>query len=432
MPSIHIDDLGSPRLPFALRALNAFGGPIVRRTTSLDLDELLAAACTKTGLSDYGDPVFREPLSVLLDAFERDAKLSALGRIASRGLVLQLLANRLRIEDLFRRHPEVEREEIVRPIIIAGLPRTGTTHLHNLISQDPSLRSLPYWESLEPVPDPREQPRAASFAQRAEGERRPAEWRDPRVVRCEQGLAMVHRVMPLFPLMHEMTPDARHEEIQLLAIAFSTMLFESSYFVPSYAEWYKKSDQRPAYRYLRRCLQALQWLRGPKRWVLKSPQHLEQQAALIEIFPDATFVQTHRDPLRITASLCTMIAYGNRMNARRVDPVSVGRYWAARTEDLLRGSIEGRAALPPAQVIDVHFRQFMKDDVATAERVLAFAGHPVSDEARAAIRAFMDANPRGKHGTIEYRLEDVGLDYAERRAALRFYRDHFGVEEEPA
>jgi Sulfotransferase family len=447
MPAIHIDDLGNPRLPFALRVLNALGGPIVRRTTSLDLEDLLATASKRTGLSDYGDPGFREPLGVLLEAFERDANLSALGRIASRGLVLQLLANRLRIEDLFARHPEIEQEEIERPIIIAGLPRTGTTHLHNLISQDPALRSLPYWESLEPVADPREKPGAASFAQRAEGERRPAGWRDPRVVRCEKGLAMVHRVMPLFPLMHEMTPDARHEEIQLLAIAFSTMLFESSYFVPSYAEWYKRSDQRPAYRYLRRCLQALQWQdreavaqRGEaerrsngwdvKRWVLKSPQHLEQQAALIEIFPDATFVQTHRDPLRITASLCTMIAYGNRMNARRVDPVAVGRYWAARTEDLLRGSITGRAALPPAQVIDVHFVQFMKDDVATAERVLEFAGHPVTDAARAAIRAFMDANPRGKHGTIDYRLEDVGLDPAERRAALRFYSDRFGVEDE--
>ncbi len=414
--AIHIDDLGSPRLPFALRALNALGGPIVRRAASLDLDQLLATAQARTGLSEYGDPGFREPLGVLLEAFERDANLSALGRIASRGLVLQLLVNRLRIEDLFIRHPEIERETTLRPIIIAGLPRTGTTHLHNLISQDPSLRSLPYWESLEPVADPREKPGA--------------DGRDPRVARCAKGLAMVHRVMPLFPLMHEMTPDARHEEIQLLAIAFSTMLFESSYFVPSYAEWYKKGDQRPAYRYLRRCLQALQWLRGPKRWVLKSPQHLEQQAALIEIFPDATFVQTHRDPVRITASLCTMIAYGNRMNARRVDPASVGRYWAARTEDLLRGSITGRAALPPAQVIDVHFVQFMKDDVATAERVLEFAGHPMTDAARAAVRTFMDANPRGKHGTIEYRLADVGLDEAERRAALRFYSDHFGVEDE--
>jgi hypothetical protein len=411
MTAIHIEDLASPRLPFALRALNRVGGPIASRLLSLDPDDLLAAASARTDLNDYGDPSFREPLGVLLEAFERDADLSVLGRIASRGLVLQLLANRLRIEDLFRRHPEIEAERVERPIIIAGLPRTGTTHLHNLVSQDPSLRSLPYWESLEPVPNPREAP-------------------DGRIARCEKGLAMVHRVMPLFPLMHEMTSDARHEEIQLLAIEFSTMLFESSYFVPSYAAWYKRSDQRPAYRYLRRCLQALQWLQGPRRWVLKSPQHLEQQRALIEIFPDATFVQTHRDPVRITASLCTMIAYGSRMNARRVDPVAIGRYWAARTEDLLRGSIEGRAALPPAQVIDVHFKQFMKDDVATAERVLEFASHPVTDAARAAIRAFMDANPRGKHGTIEYRLEDVGLDEAERRAALRFYSDHFGVEEE--
>jgi len=430
---IHIEDLAAPRLPFALRALNALGGPITNIAASLDPEDLLAAARARTGLHDYGEEFFREPLAVLLEAFQRDADLSALGRISARGLVLQLLANRLRIEDLFRHHPEIEEERIERPIIIAGLPRTGTTHLHNLISQDPSLRSLPYWESLEPVPDPRD-------ARRAGGG-------DGRVARCEKALAMVHRVMPLFPLMHEMTEDARHEEIQLLAIAFSTMLFESSYQVPSYAAWYKRSDQRPAYRYLRRCLQALQWQdreavaqRGEaerrsngedvKRWVLKSPQHLEQQAALIEIFPDATFVQTHRDPVRITASLCTMIAYGSRMNARRVDPGKIGRYWAARTEDLLRGSITGRAALPPSQVIDVHFKQFMKDDVATAERVLAFAGHPVSDEARSAIRAFMDANPRGKHGTIDYRLEDVGLEFAERRAALRFYRDYFDVEEE--
>src|SRR5262249_39003030 len=297
-----------------------------------------------------------------------------------------------------------------------GPPHPAPPPPTTLRAQAPPLRPLPSGEAPERLSAPREGRRSG----------------DGRVDRCEKALAMVHRVMPLFPLMHEMTVDARHEEIQLLAIAFSTMLFESSYFVPGYAAWYKKSDQRPAYRYLRRCLQALQWLRGPKRWVLKSPQHLEQQAALIEIFPDATFVQTHRDPLRITASLCTMIAYGSRMNARRVDPVAIGRYWAARTDDLQRGSITGRAPLPPRQAVEAHFRQFRKDDVASAERVLAFAGHPVSPEARAAIRTFMDANPRGRHGTIDYRLEDVGLEFAERRAALRFYRDHFDVEEEPA
>ena len=432
--AIRIDDLGDPRLPLDVRALNALGRPLAPRLLSLDGERLIGKARRDAALDDLGDPDFREPLGVLLEALEREADLSVLGRIATRALVLQLLSNRLRLEDLFRRHPEIAEERVERPIIIAGLPRTGTTHLHNLLSQDPSLRSLPYWESLEPFPDPRE---PVSFGAP-----------DPRRVRCEKGLAFLHRVMPLFPLMHEMTADARHEEIQLLAIAFSTMLFESSYFVPGYAAWYKRADQRPAYRTLRRCLQALQWqasggsaqrgagerssdgLRGARRWLLKSPQHLEQQAALIEIFPDATFVQTHRDPLRITASLCTMIAYGSRMNARRVDPAAVGRTWAARTEDLLRGSIDGRAALPPAQVIDVHFGDFMKDDVATAERVLAFAGHPVSQEARAAMRRYLDANPRGRHGTIDYRLEDVGVDAGERRAALRFYSDHFGVEAE--
>ncbi len=414
--SVHIDDLGNPRLPFGIRTLNTLGRPIAPRLVSLDAEALIEKARRDSGLADFGDPSFREPLGVLVDALEREADLSVLGRVATRALLLQLLTNRLRLEDLFRRHPKIADERIEKPIIIAGLPRTGTTHLHNLISQDPALRALPYWESLEPVPDPRESVAPGGV--------------DPRVARCEKGLDFLHRVMPLFPRMHEMTPDAPHEEIQLLAMAFSTMLFESSYYVPSYAAWYKQTDQTSAYRYLQRCLQALQWLRGPRRWVLKTPQHLEQQAPLIEVFPDASFVQTHRDPLRITASLCTMIAYGNRMNARRVDPVAVGRYWAARVEDLLRGSITGRGALPADQVIDVHFKEFMKDDVAMAERVLAFAGHPVTEEAREAIRRFMDANPRGKHGTVEYRLDDVGIDAGERRRALAFYSDHFGVESE--
>lgn len=414
--AIRIPDLGAPRLPAALRFANRLGGPFAKRLLSLEEDALLARAQKRTGLRDFGADSFREGLRVLLPALEREADLSPLGRLSSQQLVLQLLANRLRIEDLFARHPEIEQEQIDRPLIIAGLPRTGTTHLHNLISQHPGLRSLPYWESLEPIP--------------VVGEKPGRDGRDPRIVRAERGLELVHRVMPLFPAMHEMTWDAVHEEIQLLAIEFSSMLFESSYDIPSYRDWYKGADQRPAYRYLHRALQALQWLRGPRRWVLKSPQHLEQLAPLIETFPDATIVQTHRDPLRITASLCTMIAYGSRMQAARVDPHAKGRYWADRVEDLLRGSIEGRVHLPEERVVDVHFQEFMKDDLATAERVLAHADVPVDDTAREAIRAYLDASPRGRHGKIAYPLEDVGLDPAERREALRFYSDHFGVADE--
>jgi hypothetical protein len=210
------------------------------------------------------------------------------------------------------------------------------------------------------------------------------------------------------------------------------MLFEATYHVPSYRDWYKSHDQTGAYRYLRRVLQLLQFLRGGRRWALKSPQHLEQLGPLLAVFPDACVVQTHRDPLRITASLCTMIAYGRRMQAAAVDPAETGRYWSARVEDLLRGSIEGRSRVPEVRVFDVRFPEFMQDDVAMAERVFAFAGQPLGEEVAARLRRFVAANPRGKHGGIAYRLEDVGLDPAERRRALRFYQEHFGVADEEA
>ncbi|HEY8156617.1 MAG TPA: sulfotransferase [Myxococcota bacterium] len=412
---MHIDDLERPRLPFALRALNFAGRPFARGLR-LDEDALLASARRRARLSDFGDPAFREPLRVLLSALEREAALSPVGRFVARSLVLQLLVTRLRAEALLRAHPEILEEEVRAPIVILGLPRTGTTHLHNLMSQDPGLRSLPYWESLEPIPD-------------APDPRRPPQ-PDPRVRRCAQGLSLLHWAMPLFPLMHEMEPEARHEEIQLLAVAFSTMLFEASYFVPSYRDWYRATDQTPAYRYLRRLLQTLQWLRGPRRWLLKSPQHLEQLGPLLRVFPDARIVQTHRDPVRVTASMCTMAAYGLRMSRARIDVERTGRYWADRIEQMLRASVEGRPLVPAGQVTDVRFHDFMKDDLATVERVYAFFGEPLSQPARAAMRAYLEGHARGRLGAIDYRLEDFGLDAGERRRALRFYHERFGVLDE--
>ena len=164
--------------------------------------------------------------------------------------------------------------------------------------------------------------------------------------------------------------------------------------------------------------------------MLKSPQHLEQLGPLLAAFPDACVIQTHRDPLRITASLSTMVAYSRRMQHASVDPAAVGHYWAGRIEALLRGSIEGRARVPADQIFDVRFAEFMKDEAAMVERVLDFAGQPMTEAAAAAIGAFQDANPRGKHGSVTYHLEDVGLDPAERREALRFYQERFAVPDE--
>jgi hypothetical protein len=412
---VRIDDFERPRLPLALRALNLAGRPFARGLR-LEENALLAAARRRTGLSDFGDPAFREPLRALLFALEREAALSPVGRFVARSLVLQLLVTRLRLEALLRAHPEILAEEVRAPIVILGLPRTGTTHLHNLMSRDPGLRSLPYWEALEPIPD-------------APDPRRPPQ-PDPRVRRCAQGLSLVHWAMPLFPLMHEMEPEARHEEIQLLAVAFSTMLFEASYFVPSYRDWYRGADQTPAYLYLRRMLQALQWLRGPRRWLLKSPQHLEQLGPLLRVFPDARIVQTHRDPVRVTASMCTMAAYGLRMSRARIDVGATGRYWADRIEQMLRASVEGRPRVPAGQITDVHFRRFMADDLATVERVYEFLGEPLQEPARAALRAYLSGHARGRLGAVAYRLEDFGLDAAERRRALRFYQERFGVPDE--
>jgi hypothetical protein len=412
---VRIDDLERPRLPLALRIANAAGRPFAG---AIRLDEagLLAAARRRTGLSDFGDPDFRAPLRVLLSAFEREADLTPVGRGIARSLVLQLRATRLRAEALVRAHPEILDEEVREPIVILGLPRTGTTHLHNLMSQDPAMRSLPYWESLEPIPS-------------GSDPRRPGE-PDPRLRRCAQGLRFVHWVMPLFPLMHEMEPEARHEEIQLLAAAFSTMLFEASYFVPSYRDWYRASDQTSAYAYLRRMLQILQWLRGPRRWLLKSPQHLEQLGPLLHVFPDVRIVQTHRDPVRVTASMCTMAAYGLRMSRARIDVRAVGRYWSDRIESMLRACVADRARVPARQITDVRFHELLADDLATVERVYRFLGEPLTPPARAAMQAYRDSHARGRLGAIDYRLEDFGLAVSERRRALRFYHERFGVPDE--
>src|SRR5260370_3546525 len=231
-----------------------------------------------------------EPLRVLLGALESEARLTLLGRLLLRQWLLQLLTTRLLVQDLVIRHPEILELPVPSPIVILGLPRTGTTHLHNLMSCDPGLRSLPYWESLQPVPPAEMQPTPGQP--------------DPRIKRCQQSLRLLTYVMPLYPLLHDIASGRPQEEIQLLAVDFSPMLFEWISHVPSYRDWYRANDQTPAYRYLRKLLQGLQWLRGGARWVLKSPQHLEHTRHLPRAFPDANIVQTHRAPLALPASLC--------------------------------------------------------------------------------------------------------------------------------
>lgn len=411
-PSQRIHDLNAPELPdFVLDLFDS----AARSPVELSIGAIQRSAETQTGLSAYEDPGYLERMGVLLAAMDADTELSPFGRQNNFNIMARYAAQRSRLEDLYHKHPEIEQIEIVQPIIIAGLPRSGTTHLLNLISVDDRLRSLPYWESIEPFPA-NAQPREFSPD-------------DPRVLQCQEQLSVQDMIMPLFKNMHDMSPGHTHEEIELMGMDFSMMLFENYALLPAWRDYFVSHDQTEHYRFLKRCLKALQWLRGPERWILKSPQHLEQLPQLLEVFPDASFVLTHRDPVSVTVSLLTMLSYSARLSRNPVRTDDIADYWVDRVERMLRGCVNGVSCLPEGRTSQILFHEFMADDIATVGHIYARAAHPMTSEIEAAMQSYMRDNPRGKYGQIEYNLEqDFSLDSASLYERYRFYTDRFGVQ----
>ncbi|HZJ27635.1 MAG TPA: sulfotransferase, partial [Acidimicrobiia bacterium] len=311
--TIRIEDLAEPVLTDTQRAAVDYAET---RAVDLDRSRLLDAARRRTGLSDFGAEDFVVRLDAMIAAVEADAGLNALGRMIVHDRFLQLSSQRLALNDLLRRHPEILEIELEAPIIVVGLPRSGTTHLVNLIAADTRLRSLPFWESTAPVPMPGDGPGRDGL--------------DARYVRCERGYAAQMAMVPLLAAMHHQHPQAIEEEIELQDVDFASYTLEWLARVPGWRDHYLALDQRPHYEYLRRMLQTLTWLRGPRRWVLKSPQHLEQLGPLAEAFPDATFVVTHRDPVSVIQSTVTMLAYGDRVRRDSIEPETLADYWADR------------------------------------------------------------------------------------------------------
>jgi hypothetical protein len=241
---------------------------------------------------------------------------------------------------------------------------------------------------------------------------------------------VLNAALPYFNRMHEMTVDHVHEEIQLLAIDISTMLFETIAPMPTWRDHYLARDQRPSYAYLKVILQALQWLRGGTRWVLKSPQHLEQFPALLDTFPDGVFVVTHRDPVSVTTSMLTMLAYSSRLPHDSVDLEWIGAYWVDRLHRMLTACVQSRDGLPADRTIDVHFDEFMKDDMAMVTRIYELADQPLTEEGARAMSGFMRDHPRGRHGGVVYDLSQFGTDRATLQRYFRSYTERFGVAEE--
>lgn len=411
--AIRIDDLVHPKLTAAQQAAVDYG-----RTLQVDLSEaaILDAACKKTGLNDFGADDFRVRLRLLCDEWGSDAEVNGLHRSTLYNYLLRYACNRLLIQDTWNKHPEIFEQKIEKPLIVIGLPRSGTTHLVNLLAADQRFHSLPLWESYEPAPPLNE---VASGDQN-----------DPRYQRCAQAWLGMQQTLPLLAAMHPMNPDHIHEELELMGPDFASYNFEWLSPSPRWRDHYYASDQTPHYQYMIDVLKLIQWRRGgePKRWVLKCPQHLEQIPVLYKLFPDATFAVTHRDPVAVIQSSVTMLAYGERTRRATVDTKALIDYWSDRIEHLLRACVRDRALLPAQQSIDVLFHEFMADDLAMVDKIYKVAGLTMTEAALGQLKQFLTEHPRGKEGRVIYDLrKDFGVEPAALRERFDFYFKHFAV-----
>ncbi|HZS37448.1 MAG TPA: sulfotransferase [Polyangia bacterium] len=406
-------DYRRPYRPRPLRLANRALAALLRGPlrTSLDERSLFRAAERKCGLTDFGEPSFREPLARLLAAVEDEASLHPIGRLITRTRLVAALCTRARLEALFARHPEIAREPVARPIVILGLPRTGTTLLHRLLASDPRIRALASWEALAPAPldGPNERQRRIAAA-----------------VRAEKALAYM---APDFFAVHPIAALAPEEDVLLLDLAFRSTVAESTLRVPSFAAWLEEQDQSPAYRYLARALQALQWQRRPDGahggWVLKTPHHMEWIDELDAVFPDALFVWTHRDPAEVVPSFCSMIAHGRGVFSDVVDPHEIGASWLRKGARMMDRAMDARARLGERRFVDVRYRELMKDPIGVTRAIEERAGMPWSAAVEARLAATLAVEKQHRHGVHRYRLEDFALADADVDRAFARYRDRF-------
>ena len=412
---LRITDLRHPVLTDSHRAAltHARANPV-----ELSEDAVLHAARAATGLENFGSDDFVERLQLWLAEVRDDPNRTALSQRAIFNLCVRNATNRLRVTDLLDQHPEIHDQQLVAPVVVVGLPRSGTTHLVNLIAADSRFRSLPLWESLEPVPARHDGPGRDGL--------------DPRFLRCQREWDAMQASRPLTAAMHPMNPEHIHEELELESIDFSSYNLEwRANQAPRWRDYYLAHDQTPHYAYMRTVLKILQWLRGPDRWVLKCPQHLEQLGPLMTTFPDATVVLTHRDPVAATQSAVTMNAYSARTAFEEPDIDAVCAYWTDRIERLLRAGVRDLGTIPAGQRFDVHFNEFMADDVGMVERIYAHIGLEMTAAAREQIESHLAAHPRGKYGEVSYDLRaDFGIEPADMRRRFDFYLDTFSIDPE--
>lgn len=419
LPAMRKVRVGKPHRPLAVRAMNQLGRlarSLGVQLVSLDETRLLHKATAQAGSDDLGDGAFHEGLQRFLRSVEAEAELTLLGRMLAQGYVTGNLANRLRLVDWRKRHPEIEAERIVEPLFIVGMPRTGTTILHALLEQDPANRSPLFWEVQFPVP-----PAA------------PETWHtDPRIAEDQKILDRLYDLVPGFQAMHPMGATMPQECVAVFTMCFMSEQLQVQFDVPSYQAWLDEQDMHETYEFYRRFLQHAQsgGVRG-ERWVLKSPAHLHLLDTLLDVFPDARIVHTHRDPIEVCASVASLTATLRGAASDAIDLEAIGRQQVQWWAKLIGKSLEQRKRLAHKgdQFFDVKMSEIVEDPLSVVRRMYDHFGYALTDEVEAKMVSFMEENPRGKHGSHRYFATDFGIDMRRDRSLFCDYIEYFGLSE---
>lgn len=379
-------------------------------STAARIDELVTRGRAETGLEDFGGDTWREGLEVLVGSALTESRFNDFGEQMFYGGSVRTLANRLRIEDWFARHPEIDDQEVSVELLGVGFPRTGSTALSHLLGEDAAVRSLRMWESATPCPPPGVSPADD----------------DTRLAAAVAQIAAQEQTLPQFRSMLPRSATGPMEDHELMALEFKAQSFLASARLPSYADWFLACDMEPTYRYERRVLKLLQWRCPPNRWQLKSPTHTLFLDAFEAVFPETRFVMTHRDIGKVLPSVAdlyyTLLQGGNTT----VDRHEVGQLnmeqWGAALDRSLAFRADGREA----KFFDIGFTAFQTDPIAQIRTLYEWLGRDFTPETEQRMRAWRDENPRDQHGTHQYDGADFGL--TEEALATRFgaYRERFG------
>jgi hypothetical protein len=376
----------------------------------LDVDEVLEQVSTETGLSDFGEPTFRDGLEVVVASLSAEARLGELGVAVATAQIRSALATRLRIVDWVARHPEVDREQIEAPIFIVGISRSGTTALSHLLARDPANRSLLGWEATSPVPPP--QPATYSTDARFEAAK-------------ANEFGLLDQLNPQITAMHHDPPDMPVECLVPLTPQFVTWSLSLLFPIPTYSRWILSVDHAATYRWHSQVLRLLQsgGVRG--RWQLKSPQHAIALEALVAQYPDARFIVTHRDPATCVASSANMARAFAETTADKRAGEEFGFLWAQLLGAMGDGILDFRQKHGDERFVDVAYRDLTSRPIETMQQISDALGEPLSVAAEKAMRAHVDVAVPNRFGKHEYSWDSLGLSRAALDEQFSDYRTRF-------